>query len=187
MISTYRNRNEEKRKRHNRMCLFSIISALLICAGAVHSSSRLKDDLVPILNHSELTPDCHQCHDRKMAMARWFEKHGSPVPEKMAEAVLKTNKPKIMAKIAVRETNGNPYKRKYGYKKAHDGAFGVNRNDWGKVSEDPVEQAIQAEMAYDTFFKAAKGNKVVAHNLYGGIVNAESDAEKFLADLVNVP
>lgn len=185
-IDTYKDRYTQRLKRQNRFIAASIIVAISICIGAVHSVQKKQNEIVPI-PHSELKPKCSECHTREWAMAIYFKNNGSPAPRKMAKAVLATKSPKLFARIAVEETNGNHKLRKYGYKKAHDGAFGVNRKDWGAVSDDPVEQAIQAEMALDTFIKESKGNLKVALNRYGGDRTRQTYAQLILKELQEVP
>lgn len=180
-FDTYRERYVERRRRQNRLCLMMVLLSLVVCVGAIQSKK------VQPRNHVATVKQCNECHNRKMAMSRYFEKHGSPTPDEMAEAVLKRKSPKLLARIAVVETNADPTKRKYGYKKRHDGAFGVNRNDWGKVSENPVEQAIQAEMALDDFTKSSKNKIRVALNNYGGDKTKQEYADKILKEFSEVP
>jgi hypothetical protein len=179
-IDTYKDRYLTKGKRQNRLCMTAIAFAVTICIGAVNSVHNQEIQGIP--DHSQLQMEqkrCTECHDKEMEMAQFFSKHGSPEPKRMAQAVFATKRPKIMAKIAVTETNGNPHKRAYGFNKAHDGAFGVNRKDWGKVSKNPTEQALQAELALDTFLKEKKNMKT-ALNAYGGDVSFQTYADKIL-------
>jgi|GEM_PF-4134886 len=129
---------------------------------------------------------CTICHSKQAAFQRYFEKIGSPQPEKMAAAVLATKKPRLMAAIAKVESNGNPDVKATGYKKRHDGAFQVNRNIWGAVSQDAVEQAIQAEMVLDEHRKDSKNLKA-ALNAYGGDKTKKRYAYNILKELEDVP
>lgn len=74
----------------------------------------------------------------------FFERHGSPAPVQMAqaiEAVKPENRP-ILAAVAVVESNGTPTAKG---KASEKGAFQVIEKHWGPVSESPVQQALQAE------------------------------------------
>jgi hypothetical protein len=73
----------------------------------------------------------------------FFKRHGSPAPEQMAVAVTSTKRPALMAAIAVKESNGDP--SAVGDSGSSRGAFQVQAKHWGKVSSDPVQQALQAE------------------------------------------
>ena len=132
--------------------------------------------------------DCQKCHSRELQkqskLAAYFKKNGSKTPEEMADAVLRTKNPRLLAAVARIETNGNPAKRGAGYLKKHDGAFQVNSKHWGKVSHDPIEQALQAE-AILTELTHEKG-LVAGLNAYGGDTRGKY-AKMILAELVSVP
>ena len=130
---------------------------------------------------------CKGCHNRHDAMSRYFEHKGSPDPRRMATAVLETSRPRLMAKIAVTETNANPNLRKYGYKKRHSGAFGVAERDWGEVSDNPVDQALQSERALKEFERIHSGNIEKALNNYGGDKTKRTYAQNILKDLEEIP
>lgn len=76
-------------------------------------------------------------------LSEFFAKHGSPAPREMAVAVSATKRPALMAAIAVRESNGTPWA--VGDNGEAKGSFQVWDRYHGKVSSDPVEQALQAE------------------------------------------
>jgi len=116
----------------------------------------------------------------------YFLKSGSKTPQQMAEAVLHTKSPRLLAAMATKETNGNHAVRNTGYKKRHHGAWQVNPKYWGKVSNSPVEQAKQAETILEDLAKVSNNdiNSILAK--YGGD-STNSYAKKILAELVNVP
>lgn len=72
-----------------------------------------------------------------------FKTNGSTHPEAMAKAVLATKKPKLMAAIAIKESNGNP--NAVGDSGASKGAFQVQSKHWGPVPTNAVDQALQSE------------------------------------------
>lgn len=177
--------NEQKRKKAQRNAgIWFIVILILVCIvyPMVQSHEYKKRLLNPSLQKSHRT-----LTDKEARMAAYFHKNGSKSPEEMAVAVLNTKSPRLMARIAVVETNANPDLRKYGYRKAHDGAFGVNRYDWGKVSHRAIDQALQAEDALDTFVKDHKGNIIRALNNYGGDKSKKTYANLVLAKLHEVP
>jgi hypothetical protein len=141
-------------------------------------------------NHSELQPvqlDCRECH-RKVAMTRYFERRGNPTPEQMAEAVLATKSPRLMASIAVKGEKNTPYwTRNGGYKKRHDGAYQMSKahkKAYGPVPPDPIGQALQAERYLSDI--TSELNIKEALNEYGGDSRGHY-ANRVLAELINVP
>jgi hypothetical protein len=101
-------------------------------------------------------------------LTNYFKKNGSPVPDKMAHAVLATKRPRLMAAKAIIETHGDPSKRNTGYKKRHHGAWQVCDKWWGPVSTEVSKQAIQAEDVFDVYLKSSKGDWRTALSKYGG-------------------
>ena len=129
---------------------------------------------------------CRECHiSTQKKLTEYFKSKGSKTPEEMAEAVLATRNPRLLAAVASRETGGNPSVRRTGFRKRHDGAFQVNKKHWGKVSRDPVEQALQAE-AVLTELVEEKGGIVAGLNAYGGDSRGMY-ARTVLAELTEVP
>jgi hypothetical protein len=117
-------------------------------------------------------------------MTEYFKKAGSPVPEKMAAAVMATKSPRLMAAVATVESGGNPALRNTGYKRRHHGAWQVNPKYWGKVPRDAAGQAKQserilAELTEDMPIKTALSR-------YGGD-STDKYARTVLAELTRVP
>ena len=75
-----------------------------------------------------------------------FEKAGSPVPHQMAKACMATKNPKLMASVAIVESEGTPWARG---KSGEKGAWQVIAKHHGAVSDNPVQQALQAERILD--------------------------------------
>lgn len=134
------------------------------------------------------TTDCRQCHSRVKTFTDYFRKMGSKAPEAMAEAVVATKNPRLMAAIAKVETQGNPQVRRTGYKKQHDGAWQVNRKAWGRVPLDVTEQALQAELVLKTHVEEEK-DFIKGLNAYGGESNKRHGryAKLILSELTEVP
>ena len=132
---------------------------------------------------SNINP-CGTCHSHKVALVKYFDKAGSKTPEHMAEAVLATKSPRLLAAIAKVETGGNTYVRGGGYKKRHDGAFQVNPKHWGKVPYDAVGQALQAEKILTELTEEMPIKKAL--NQYGGDSKGRY-AKTILAELSRVP
>ena len=128
---------------------------------------------------------CQACHTRVMVMANYFKKAGSKSsPEEMANAVLKTKSPRLLASIAKIESGGNPRLRNTGYKKRHHGAFQVNPKHWGKVPKDAAGQALQAERILTELTETMPIKKALSR--YGGDTT-DKYQRKVLAELVKVP
>lgn len=129
--------------------------------------------------------DCQQCHSMTdhAKMTRYFEPT-SPVPAQMATAVMMTPRPRLMAAIAKVETGGDPTKRNTGYKKRHSGAFQVNPKHWGKVPNDPIQQAIQAESILSELTDTMPIKKALS--VYGGDSTSKYQ-RRVLAELQRVP
>jgi hypothetical protein len=131
--------------------------------------------------------DCRECH-RKVAMTRYFERRGNPTPEAMAEAVLATKSPRLMAAIAVKGEKNTPYWiRNGGYKKRHAGAWQMSKahkKTYGEVPYDPIGQALQAERYLSD--AASEKNIKEALNEFGGDSQGHY-ANTVLSELVNVP
>jgi len=125
------------------------------------------------------------CHASSTKLGRYFERKGSKNPEEMAIAVMKTKSPRLLAAMAVVETDGNSDVRKRGYKKRHDGAFQVNHKHWGPVPLDATGQALQVERILDELV-ADKKNIKVALNYYGGDTRGKY-ANIILKELQEVP
>ena len=129
--------------------------------------------------------ECSSCHNRQMSMTKYFTQNGSKSPEEMAYAVLQTKSPRLLASVAVVESNGNPHLRNTGYKKRHHGAFQVNPKHWGKVPKDAVGQALQVQ---DILSKLAGERRPIETtlNLYGGD-STDQYQKRVLAELTRVP
>jgi hypothetical protein len=127
---------------------------------------------------------CNQCHGLAVKMTEYFKKNGSRNPEEMAYAVLNTSSPRLLAAIAVKESNANSSVRRSGYKNRHDGAFQVNGKHWGKVSTHAVEQALQAENILKDLTTEMPIKKALSQ--YGGD-STEKYQRKILAELPRVP
>jgi len=142
------------------------------------------------VKHPSVKPaqkQCAECHDsKKHNLTEYFKKKGSPEPEVMADAVLQTRNPRLLAAVAVKESTGNYRIRNAGYKNRHHGAFQVNPRDWGKVSTDPIDQALQAEGILRELVEE-KGTITAALNQYGGDKTHKRYAKNILAELQEVP
>jgi hypothetical protein len=173
--------NRKKRIKRTIWSFYGLVG-ILVAVMASHSCSKEPQPAY----HTPLLKSHNRLTDKQWKMAKYFQKIGSKKPDKMAVAVCATKKPRLMAAMAKIETHGNPDARYTGYKKRHHGAWQVNPRDWGTVSHDALEQALQAEDALDKFTKGSKGNVRVALNKYGGD-STTAYQRKVLAELINVP
>jgi len=130
------------------------------------------------------------CH-RHVALSRFFESKGSPDPRRMATAVLETNRPRLMASIAIRESHGNP--KAVGDGGRSKGAFQTQPRHWSKlmhekkVSKDPVIQALDSERILDDLLVENNGNMKKALSAYNGERTRKVYAQNILKDLEMVP
>lgn len=138
------------------------------------------------------TAPCSQCHNRhaataqyKAAMRDYFQRAGATAPDKMAEAVLATKQPRLLAAVHVAGEKCTPYTvRRGGYRHRHAGAWQVNSRYWGRVPIDPVAQALQSEK----ILAELTGELGVKRGLsvYGGD-HTDKYANAVLAELSEVP
>lgn len=135
---------------------------------------------------------CQTCHaaNQQTRLTHYFRKNGSRNPEEMANAVLNTRTPRLLASVAVVETGGNTHNRSgqpirnTGYKKQHSGAFQVNPKYWGKVPHDAAGQAQQAEAILSELAETMPIKKALS--VYGGDSTSKYQ-RRVLAELVRVP
>lgn len=135
--------------------------------------------------------NCHQCHSRQTQLTEYFKMVKTPNnPELMAQAVLQTRSPRLLAAIHVAgEKKSTATSMKGGYKGRHFGAWQTSRA-WGKPTYSIAEQALIAELALETHLTEEK--KIVpALNAYGGQSDKNrlknSYAQAVLDELQRVP
>lgn len=128
---------------------------------------------------------CVMCHNYKMSMSAYFRRSGSRNPEEMANAVLRTKSPRLLAAVSVVESDGNPRIKHTGYKKRHHGAFQINQTFWGKVPEDAAGQALLAEAILEELTETMSIKKAL--NYYGGDKTKNQYANNILAEMEEVP
>lgn len=122
---------------------------------------------------------------RQIELADYFQRKGSPHPERMATAVLETKKPRLLAAVAVVESQGKT--TAYNRKSKAKGAFQVKEKYWGKVNRDVVQQALQADRILDELYNANNGDIKKTLNAYGGDKTKKQYANLILKELENVP
>lgn len=195
-FDTYKSLYERKMRIKTTIKKIAVVAVLVASVSVTikhteKSAHRGDLELKPTYNNNfyTLNKTQMQVDNSLLQLSTYFAQKGSPVPYTMAQAVAATKKPRLMAAIAVVETNANPTKRYTGYKNRHHGAWQVNPNDWGPVSHDALAQALQAEEVLTTFKKESKGNLKVALNKYGGEKNKRTGeyADKVLQELLEVP
>lgn len=138
-----------------------------------------------------LSTNCRECHNstgtpaRKHRFIDYFTKAGNKHPIKMANAVMATGRPRLLAAVAVAGEKNTPYTvRKGGYKKQHAGAWQVNSKYWGRVPNDPVGQALQAERILEELTESKPIR--TALSIYGGDSSSRY-ANRVLKELQGVP
>ena len=172
-----------KRTKRQMLLITLLIVALVV---VVHSlASRI--DKVPLqMQKCHTSLAIQVCKPSRLSrMINYFKSKGIAYPEQMATAVLETNKPKLMAAVAVKEAT--PYTVKHGgYKKRHVGAWQVNEKLHGHAGNLPIDQALKAERILDELLKESNGDMRVALNSYGGDTHNKY-AKNILKDLCEIP
>lgn len=172
------NKRWRKKPKYGYLVLFVVCIAILF---AYHFSYKETVEL----KKCHVTNNCTFCHNRHAAMSAYFESKGSPDPHRMATAVLETSRPRLMASIAVRESRGNP--KAVGDGGKSHGSFQVQKRHWGKVSNDPVEQALQSERILDELIAENNGNLRKALRAYNGEQKKNVYAQNILKELEFIP
>jgi len=124
---------------------WAIFAALLFLIATLFQCHATEEKFKPALTQ----------HD---TMQVFFKVHGSPVPAVMANAVMQTKRPALMAAIAVKESNGKPWAVGDGGRSK--GAFQVQEQHWGDVPFDPVGQALQAERILEDIMRDDRKGKL---------------------------
>lgn len=96
-----------------------------------------------------------------------YIKHKSPVPNEMALAIKNVSEKhqKTLQAISIVESNGTPWAVG---KSGEKGAFQVLEKDWGLVSKNPTEQAMQAEKILDELLQASQNERHALAKYNGG-------------------
>jgi len=175
----YNKRWKRKPKYGSVVIYLLLFVVILIVVEHDFSHKEPKPVLKPISSHGNAATS-----PRNLAMTEFFKRKGSPDPQRMATAVLGTKRPRLMASIAIRESNGNP--KAVGDGGKSKGAFQVQKH-WGKVSHDPVEQAKQSERILEELLADNNGNLKKALSAYNGEKTKKVYANKILASLTEIP
>lgn len=182
------NKRWNKRKNGWTYVTILVLALILLLILVGHDFNHDEIQVVPTMkkSHADVPPPM-----REIAMREYFRRKGSPVPHTMAKAVLATSQPRLMASIAVRESNGNP--KAVGDGGKSKGAFQVKKEHWRhllyekKVSNDAVTQALDSERILEALVAENNGNLKKALNDYGGDRTRKVYAKNILDELANVP
>jgi hypothetical protein len=114
---------------------------------------------------------------KEQDIVNFYMEHRSPDPFVMARATAKAKRPRLMAAVAVVESNANP---KAIGKAGEKGAWQVIEEEWGIVPDDAEGQCKQAEGILEELLEASEGK------LKGGLSKYNGDrtgkyAQKVLA------
>ena len=134
--------------------------------------------------------DCASCHNKTMAMIRYFKNKNVKSPEEMAEAVLKTRNPRLLAAIHVGGEKKTPHTAiNTGWKGKYSGAWQTHER-WGKITKHSTitEQALASELAIETH-TAEQKDIIKGLNAYGGESDKKNGKYAFnvLRELQKVP
>ena len=167
------------------LCIFTmffvgIVVGAILLAGILHVENHVASEYNP-----GSCTDAVGCHNRKAEMERYFKAAGNPHPALMAAAVLATNRPKLLAAVAVKGERNTPYTvRKGGYKGRHAGSWQVARKYWVGVPTNPIDQALQAEAILNELTSTMPLKKALS--VYGGDTTCRYQ-QRVLAELSRVP
>ena len=180
LIDPYYDRHDDEEGRNALKALALLCMGAVLGMCAITLLKRCETDVAvrPVDN------PCMRCHSHKVQLTGYFRRAGSRTPEEMANAVLHTRSPRLLAAVATVETGGNPAVRNGGYKRRHQGAFQVNPRHWGVVPQDAVGQALQAENILSELTGEMPIRKALS--LYGGD-STDRYQKRVLAELVKVP
>ena len=158
----------------------------VVVGMAFMAMTRCEREPMPDVVKKTSSVDCGGCHNRTMAMTRFFEHKGSKSAEEMALAVLQSKRnSRLLAAVASVESGGNPRLRGTGYKKRHHGAYQVNPRYWhGTVPASAAGQTKQAEAILEELTATMPIKKALS--MYGGD-STPNYQRKILAVLQEVP
>jgi hypothetical protein len=179
--------NKAWKQKHYNVEIKSVtfLVVLLVVALIVAGHDFASKEPVPQPKIEMLKSHGSVLNPRHVALTAFFARKGSPDPQRMATAVLETKRPRLMAAIAVRESGGNP--KAVGDGGKSKGAFQVQDRHHGRVSSDPVEQALQSERVLNELIAENNGNLKKALNAYNGDTRRKVYAQNILSELSNVP
>lgn len=185
---TYYNRHNQNSDAFTKISLICI--GILIGMALLAVIRSCDKDPEPIVTRN----NCIKCHSKeykkKQEMVAYFVKAGSKSPEQMAEAVLKTKNPRLLAALHVGGEKNTPHtSMKTGYKNRYSGAWQTSKH-WGKITKNTTitEQALIAEFALKAHVDDEK-SIIKGLNAYGGESNRVTGnyAYNVLAELTKVP
>jgi hypothetical protein len=179
--------NKAWKQKHYKVEIKSVtfLVVLLVVALIIAGHDFAFNEPVPQPKIEMLKSHGSVLNPRHAALSAFFASKGSPDPQRMATAVLGTKRPRLMAAIAVRESGANPKAVGDGGKSR--GSFQVQARHWGRVSKDPVEQALQSERILEELLADNKGNLKKALNAYNGDTRRKVYAQNILNELQNIP
>lgn len=131
------------------------MAGILMLGGFTAAHHMQESEAVALVAHPS-------AQEKKLAAV--FEYYGSSDPMGMARAVLATEKPELMAAVAITESNGRP--EAVGDSGKSKGAFQVQERHWGKVSSDAVNQALQAERILSELVQSSRGRLLCGLSKY---------------------
>jgi hypothetical protein len=163
------------------LATMGVVFGIVMLSGLRYCERQPK----PAMLSSHVQQVCNDCHHSTAhsKLTEYF-RPTSRNPEVMATAVLMTQSPRLMAAIAKVESGGNPHIKKGGYRGRHSGAFQVNPKLHGRVSSDPIRQALQSEAILSELTATMPIKKALS--IYGGDSSSRYQ-RRVLAELASVP
>ena len=164
----YKNYMMEQPKKSIRHSLLVAGGLGLIIAMMVVSCVHGLDKTIEIeeQKNAPLREQRQEILNRNDKLVSAFQAAGSPVPHEMAQACRATKNPKLMASVAIVESNGTPHAVG---RSGERGAWQVIPKVWGSVPKSADGQARQAERILDELVAASpRGSLRCALARYNG-------------------
>ena len=124
-----------------------IVAMAVSCVKGIDKTIELEE-----INNAPLREQRQEILNRNDKLVSAFQAAGSPVPHEMAQACMKTKNPKLMAAVAIVESNGTPHAVG---RSGERGAWQVIPKVWGSVPKSADGQARQAERILDELVAAS--------------------------------
>lgn len=124
-----------------------IVAMAVSCVKGIDKTIELEE-----INNAPMREQRQEILNRNDKLASAFQAAGSPVPHEMAQACRATKNPKLMASVAIVESNGTPHAVG---RSGERGAWQVIPKVWGSVPKSADGQARQAERILDELVAAS--------------------------------
>lgn len=112
-----------------------------------------------------LKPYVAQVNAKELKLVEAFRANNSPVPHEMAAAVVNRKRPRLLASVAIIESNATPWAVGDA---GEVSAWQIIEDDWGPVGETTADHAKKAEDILEKLLKENNGNIRISLEKYNG-------------------